>query len=652
MEASAARRVRRKALLLLYGVPAAICAGWTIHAGKDVNWDQLNYHYYLPFELLAGRLGQDFFAAGAQSYLNPVGYLPFYLMVSLGWHSVMVSVALAAAHSLSIALLYVVAWKLFVHLPVRERVTLSCLATALGVATPVFWATVGGSFLDPLLVPAMLAGLLLLLDAQGHPVRGAALAGTLFGAAAALKYSNAMFMLAAFPLALATPGLSGARRLLAGLAFATGAAVALGILAGPWFALLTREFGNPVFPFMNAWFQSPHAPAVNMISERFALHDLATALAFPFRMVALDRALYAETFAPDIRFAALLAAAAVLALQALRQSAPALGALRGNDWRAFAFLAIASILWLASSANARYGLIVLLLAGVALARLVERVMPAGAARVALALLLIVQLGMSVTAAPPRWFLAEPWSGRWLPYDVPERALGEPALYLSAEVLPMAVIAPFVHPASSFVNFRGQHSVPTASPKLAALIERHRGHVRTLGRDLELVEGRPREERLRAHDATFARIGYRVDAGDCFTIPWRRDTDDALSQVANALSVALPSAEPLSVVSCALRQTTRDPAEAERERRVSILFDRMEASCPGVFRGQTAVTEPLGSGWSRNYAALDARLELYSDRVILNHYRAGTRSDLGTVSDWERAEPVVPAACPGHRSGRR
>jgi hypothetical protein len=310
------------------------------------------------------------------------------------------------------------------------------------------------------------------------------------------------------------------------------------------------------------------------------------------------------------------------------------------------------MLWLASSPNARYGMIVLLLAGVCLTRLVERAMPAGAARVALALLLIVQLGISVMAAPPRWFLAEPWSKRWLPYDVPERALAEPALYLSAEMLPMAVIAPFVHPASAFVNFRGQHSVPTGSRKLMALLERHRGHVRTLGRELELVEGRPREVRLREHDATFARIGYRVDAGDCFTIPWRRDTDDALSRAANALSAALPSAEPLSVVSCALRPTTRDPAEAERERRASSLFDRMEASCPGVFRGQTAVTEPLGSGWSRNYAALDSRLEMYGNRVILNHYRAGTRSDLGTVSDWERSEPIVPAACLEQRSGRR
>src|SRR5213076_205304 len=278
------------------------------------------------------------------------------------------------------------------------------------------------------LVPPMLAGLLLLLDESPRAARRALAAGALFGAAAALKYSNAIYALAAL-------------------------------------ALLMREFGNPVFPLMNGWFQSPYAPAVNMVSERFTPAELTAVLSFPFRMIALDRGLYSENFAPDIRFAALLAAAVALPLVAARRNAPRERALRGADWRVFAFFGASLVLWLASSANARYGLIVLLIAG--------RLLPAGIARTALAVLLVVQVGASVMASPPRWFIAEPWSLRWLPYDVPERALREPALYVTVEVLPMAVIAPFVHPASSFVNFRGQHSIPSDSPKLAALLERHR-----------------------------------------------------------------------------------------------------------------------------------------------------------------------------------
>jgi hypothetical protein len=639
------------ARLLVVCVPAAACTVWTILAGKDVNWDLLNYHYYLPFELIAGRLDQDFFAASAQSYLNPIGYLPFYLMVSSGWHSVFASVALALAHSSSLALLYFLAWRLFTHLPPRERVVFSCIATVMGAATAVFWATVGGSFIDPLLVPPMLGGLLLLLDGGHSAVRRAALAGALFGAAAALKYSNGIFALAAFPLALAMPGLSGRSRLRACLGYIAGGALALGVLAGPWFTLMYREFGNPVFPLFNAWFQSPYAPPVNMASERFAPRDWIAALFLPFRMVVLDRALYSEMFAPDIRFAALAVAALALpATVAVRRTSTS-GTLGGADWRSLFFLGAGITLWLATSANARYGMVVLLLAGVCLVRMVERLLPPGAARVALIVILAVQVGTSVLASPPRWFIAEPWSKRWLPYDVPERALREPALYLTLETLPMAVVAPFVHRASSFVNFRGQSSIPPDSPRLASLLERHRGRARALGRALELVNGKPRENDVKAYDDTLLRIGYRLDTGDCFTIAWQPDSDDPVSRAANWLSRTPPSNELLSVVSCALRPVARDAAQAEKERRFSALFDRMEQSCPEVFHGHTAVTEPLGSGWSRHYVGLDARLEAIGDRVILNRYRAGVRLDLGRLSDWE-AQGVLPAACGGRAAERR
>jgi hypothetical protein len=637
--------VGRTALLLVFALPAVICAAWTVFAGKDVNWDLLNYHYYLPFELLGGRLDQDFFAASAQSYLNPIGYLPFYVMVSSGWHSVAVSIVLAVAHSLSIAMLYLVAWKMFAHLARRERTVLSCLATTLGVATAVFWTTVGGSFLDPLLVPPMLAGLLVLMDGE-RPVRRAALAGALFGAAAALKYSNAIFAVAALPLVLAMPGLSGASRLRASVGYMAGGALALGLLAGPWFALMMREFGNPVFPLMNAWFQSPHAPPVNMLSERFAPTDFAAALSLPFRMIVPDRALYAEIFAPDMRFAALLLGALVLPAAALSRSAASARALRASDWRVLAFFAAGAVLWMATSANGRYGMVLLLLAGVCLARIAERLLPAGTTRVALSVLLIVQFGTSVMASPSRWFIAAPWSRHWLPYEVPERALRERALYLTLEVLPMAVVAPFVHPASAFVNFRGQHSLPPDSPRLAALLERHRDRVRTLGRGLQLIDGRPHADQQQAYDATLLRIGYRVDTADCFTIPWRPDDDDLLSRAANWLAGAKATHEPLSVVSCALRAATPDPADIENERRVSVLFDRIEKACPRLFRSQTAVTEPLGSGWSRLYSGLDARLEAFADRAILNRQRAASHVDLGKLSDWAREDRRVPEVCRG------
>jgi hypothetical protein len=612
--------VARQSPWLVFGLPAVLCAAWAVHAGKDVNWDQLNYHYYLPYELLAGRLGQDFFAASAQSYLNPVGYLPFYLMVASGWHSVLVSCVLAAAHSSSIGLLYLISRELFAHLPERDRSIFSCLAAALGAASGVYWMTVGASFLDPLLVPPMLAGTLLLLRE-----RNCALAGALFGLAAALKYSNAVFALAALPLALTISWR-------ASLAYIAAGAAAVALLAGPWLVALQREFGNPVFPLMNAWFRSPDALPINLIGERFGVGGPLGLLAFPFRMTTLDSGVYSENFAPDLRFAALFLALASLAIFAARRRLPVVGVLQRADWRLLVFFFAALALWLATSTNARYGLVVLLIAGVCLARLVERCLPARAARIVLGSLLVVQLGITLIASPPRWFLAESWSRHWFPYAVPGRAVREPALYLTVEILPMAVIAPFVHPASGFVNVRGQHTLPADSPKLLALLGRHRGHVRVLGRDLQ----------PQIDDVRLRRLGYRVDPGDCFAIPWRPDDDDALSRAANWVAGEPKPAEPLSLTSCALLESPRDPVDLARERRASAVFDRVEKACPRLFRGQTAVTEPFGSGWSRLYTGLDARLELSGDQLSLNRYRADVQIGLGKLSDWDRADRSCPA----------
>jgi len=78
--------------------------------------------------------------------------VPFYLMVSSGWHSVAVSIVLAVAHSLSVGLLYLLARRLFAQLRARSSHSLDPGDRA-GTSTAVFWETVGSSFLDPLLVP-------------------------------------------------------------------------------------------------------------------------------------------------------------------------------------------------------------------------------------------------------------------------------------------------------------------------------------------------------------------------------------------------------------------------------------------------------------------------------------------------------------------
>src|SRR6516165_1078579 len=78
---------------------SAACLLWSWWAGRDLNWDQLNYHFYAAYQFLDGRLEKDFMAASIQGYLNPLAYIPFYLMVRAGWHSLLIGSVLALLHS-------------------------------------------------------------------------------------------------------------------------------------------------------------------------------------------------------------------------------------------------------------------------------------------------------------------------------------------------------------------------------------------------------------------------------------------------------------------------------------------------------------------------------------------------------------------------
>src|SRR2546428_7750094 len=100
------------------------------------------------------------------------------------------------------------------------------------------------------------------------------------------------------------PGLAGASRLRACFAYVLGAALAVGLLAGPWFALLMREFGNPAFPLLNAWFRSPHALPINLIGDRIPFRNPISPLPFPFPLLVLRPHIYFDNISPDPRLGA------------------------------------------------------------------------------------------------------------------------------------------------------------------------------------------------------------------------------------------------------------------------------------------------------------------------------------------------------------
>jgi hypothetical protein len=602
--------LRRAALV--FAVPALLAALWTVFAGKDLNWDLLHYHYYVAQSLVEGR-AQDYFAARGESYHNPLGYLPFYWMVSAGWHSVLASMALAAMHSASIGLLFLIGWQHLAHRPPRERTVLSTLGAALGAATAVFWTTAGTSFLDPLLAVPMLGAIFLLIHPKSQEkVQLAALAGALFGLAAALKYANAFYALC---------GLVLLTSLRSGIAYAAGGALAVSLFAGPWMLKLWRELGNPFFPFLNALFGSPDAPAVMLSAERFAPASLLEGLTLPFRMALPAGMTYAEISAPDFRLAALL-----LALPALAFYKPG-----GAVVRLLMFFLLCAAAWIATSANARYGMLVLLLVGPCVVLALERLLPARHALLILGLLLAAQALACAAISPTRWFIAERWTQRWLEFDA-GRAREQPALYLTTEAQTMTVAAPFLHPQASLMSLQGRRADGALLARIDSAAQRSGGGLRVLGRGLRPQgDGRPRPDVLPVYDATLARFGYRVDPSDCFPIPWRPRDADFLSKVANTMTAHPETREPvMSLASCGVLAAKRPPAEIEEELRVSAAFDRAERDCAQLFRGQTAVTERLGGEWARSYPGLEARLETRGGRLVYAPFFKLAQLDLGPL----------------------
>src|SRR5260370_26484331 len=49
-------------------------------AGEDTSWDWQNYHEYSAFALINGRFNEDVAPGGIQTFLNPVAYVPAYLL--------------------------------------------------------------------------------------------------------------------------------------------------------------------------------------------------------------------------------------------------------------------------------------------------------------------------------------------------------------------------------------------------------------------------------------------------------------------------------------------------------------------------------------------------------------------------------------------
>jgi hypothetical protein len=633
-------------LAAVWLVALAALGAWTLHAGKDLSWDVLNHHVYLPFSLTSGHYASDLLAAGPQSTQHPLGYLPFWALLSAdlpAWVIGAVLVLVHAAMAVPMAHIAIALWPAAMPGMLWWR----ALALALALLAPSLLLVVGTSSSDPLSALAVLWALSLALPAR-QSLRGAMLAGALLGLAVVIKPSNAVFAIAIFGAWLAR---AAAWR--QALSLGVACTLVTLLLQAPWSWWLQREFASPLYPLFNQIFQSPHAPLEAILSSRYVPQAAVDWLLRPFELAQPRRLTHTEALAPDLRPAlcvlALALAASAAALGRLRDPRPADPPAPPPDRELLVFTALAYVLWMMSSGNSRYALPLFMVIGLVATRGLQLALPAGMARVLLGLAVVLQAAYYFELGTRRFDAPVAWdSGPYVDARVPSRLREQAALHLSLGTPSFAVFAPWLARNGAFVNAISTMSLPDDGPLGAKLQQRLKAFE---GRTRVLFKGRPpladneRAARARAsYDRSVYRFGLVVDWGDCETLALRTPIPGSAGRV--AADPALPSSVPAIVVSsCAARtHTGMDPDYATDKAFAERVFAIVEAACPRVFGPPPMATNADLGAWHRHYVNSDARLLVSpADGVFVSHFSVLRSGRLGSVNEVLRGAGVAPCA---------
>ncbi len=601
-------------------IGVALTSAWTLTAGKDLCSDVLNHHVYLPYSLMAGRYAEDLFAAGPQSYQNPVGYLPFYWMIQAGWPSWTIGLLLAALHGLMLAPVAVITQALWGD--GADHRWWRWLAMALAWVSPAFLIFAGTSSIDPtchLLVLITLA--VTLVPGQGW--HRSLLGGLALGLAFAIKPTNAVFALA-IAATLMWRVFGGQTRWRQVAILIGGAMLAAVAVMGFWSYWLWATFGNPMFPLFNQHFHSPFAPQQEIVALRFLPQTLVDWLWRPFEMAELRKFTAAEMFAPDLRPAALVVLTVLaLPLMVWRRAA---WSWRGPVVQLAVFTLVAYCLWMQSSGNSRYAMPLLAAAAVLLVAVAKFALPRSAARIALGTLLLLH-SANFWAEGDHRLAGSAWStGPYLDIDVPQRLREVPFLHLSIGIQSLAALAPSLHPDGRLINVVGQMSLPTVGPLGEALtnrLERWRGRTRYLltyeGKHWNKDIGPPEKTRLRA-ERIVEHLPLSIDWSDCESITialtYRADPEQVLVLSCGAV-VAAPASE----------------ARLSERSRADRMFKMIERQCPRLYGPSPFVTNAGDRAWLRHYANSDLRVMINAeDEVLVSHFRSTQVVLLGKVDD--------------------
>jgi hypothetical protein len=633
----------------VYFACVVLALGCNYVLGKDMAWDMLNYHLYLGFSALNDRFGQDYFAAGTLSYLNPFAYMPFYAMVRAGLPALAICSVFAAVHSIILWLSFELGVAVCPSKDGHTRVFAGSCAVALALMNPILMQQIGSCFADITTAEFALGGWVLLASAVRVPrISRVIYAGLILGAASALKLSNALSAVSAFAMLAMLPlGWRGKVRY--GSFYGISLGIGFAVIATPWSYRLEKIFGNPMFPMFNAVFRSPEFPTESTgTAYRFIPDSIGEALWRPFAMIDPVQMVHEELSAPDPRYAVLVVLAILFVLRwvwqrfgraspptQLNESTRVLAALGCGlvvDW----------ILWLHISGNSRYVLAMACVAAAVIVGILFRLFESRpkVRNYILAIILVTQTIQLYMGAEYRWNGA-PWGGRWLDISVPQKLETEPNLYLTTGMQSNSFLAPFLAKHSGFVNVVGGYTLNPEGAngaRVRELIRRFSPNLRALFpsiRPYEIAEGRLPTSQF---DDAFVSFGLRPDMHDCATITVHGLPPDVEVRYETTLPEEPQNRDTSYVEACRLVPDTLDRSTLiARQRTVDLVFDHLEDACPKLFQPRRQVTVHYGGAWLRPYGATDILAWISGGRVkIRDQVRPKGLIDVGSEGDWAKA----------------
>jgi hypothetical protein len=342
---------------LFLGLVVAFWSVFVVALGKDTSWDFRNYHWYVPYAFLNGRMGFDVAVAHQATYYNPLLDIPFYWLAT-HTHSWFALAAMGAVQGSNVVPLYLLA-RQTVALP-DYKLAAGALSL-MGVTGALTVSLFGTTYYDNVMSVLVLSSLALVVARRQTLRTGAlwrvaaiaALAGFLTGCAVGLKLPEAPFALgfAAALLALGGNWKHQGMRLVAG---GFGGLLGVALFAGFWMLRMEHLTGNPLFPYFNEYFQSKFALPTPYRDMRFIPTHFWRALFFPI-LFSFDWHVADDLGFQDIRVGAaylLTIAAAIFSLLGRKSKEPLIPA--EGALPVFAFTAVSYVAWLRMFAIYRY----------------------------------------------------------------------------------------------------------------------------------------------------------------------------------------------------------------------------------------------------------------------------------------------------------